>query len=67
MKKKIMLAISVFIVIIALIIFLTQRASSPAVATQGLSEGDKIALRDPFAGPEAEEASPSPPPRNQRL
>jgi hypothetical protein len=38
---------------------LGKRNNTHIVVTQGLSEGDKIALRDPFAGPEAEEASPS--------
>ena len=38
---------------------LGKRNNTHIVVTEGLSEGDKIALRDPFAGPEAEEASPS--------
>lgn len=38
---------------------LGKRNNTHIVVTQGLSPGDRIALRDPFAGPEAEEASPS--------
>lgn len=38
---------------------LGKRNNTHIVVTQGLSPGDKIALRDPFAGPEAEEASSS--------
>ncbi|MDH5386102.1 MAG: hypothetical protein OEY18_15490, partial [Candidatus Aminicenantes bacterium] len=36
---------------------LGDRNSTHIVITQGLSQGDRIALRDPFAGPEAKEAS----------
>jgi RND family efflux transporter MFP subunit len=38
---------------------LGKRNNTHIVVTQGLSPGDRIALRDPLAGPEAEEASPS--------
>lgn len=38
---------------------LGKRNNTHIVVTEGLSPGDKIALRDPFAGPEVEEASPS--------
>jgi RND family efflux transporter MFP subunit len=38
---------------------LGKRNNTHIVVTQGLSPGDRIALRDPFAGPEAEEASSS--------
>jgi RND family efflux transporter MFP subunit len=40
-------------------VVLGKRNNTHIVVTQGLSPGDKIALRDPFAGPEAEESSPS--------
>ena len=36
---------------------LGKRNSTHIIVTQGLSAGEKIALRDPFAGPEAEKAS----------
>ena len=36
---------------------LGERNITHIIVTQGLSPGDKIALRDPFAGPEAEEIS----------
>ena len=36
---------------------LGDRNTTHIIVTQGLSPGDKIALRDPFAGPEAEEIS----------
>lgn len=36
---------------------LGERNTTHIIVTQGLSPGDKIALRDPFAGPEAEEIS----------
>ncbi len=36
---------------------LGERNTTHIIVKQGLSPGDKIALRDPFAGPEAEEAS----------
>lgn len=36
---------------------LGERNTTHIIVTQGLSPGDKIALRDPFAGPEAEETS----------
>jgi len=38
-------------------VVLGKRNNTHIIATQGLSPGDKVALRDPFAGPEAEEAS----------
>lgn len=38
-------------------VVLGKRNSTHIIVTQGLSPGDKIALRDPFAGPEAEKAS----------
>jgi RND family efflux transporter MFP subunit len=38
-------------------VVLGDRNSTHIVVTQGLSQGDRIALRDPFAGPEAEEAA----------
>jgi HlyD family secretion protein len=38
---------------------LGKRNNTHIVVTKGVSPGDRIALRDPFAGPEAEEASPS--------
>lgn len=37
---------------------LGKRNNTHIVVTQGLSPGDRVAMRDPFAGPEAEEASP---------
>ena len=40
-------------------VVLGKRNNTHIIVTQGLSVGDKIALRDPFAGPEAEEASSS--------
>lgn len=40
-------------------VVLGKRNNTHIVVNQGLSPGEKIALRDPFAGPEAEEASPS--------
>jgi len=40
-------------------VVLGKRNNTHIIVTQGLSTGDKIALRDPFAGPEAEEASSS--------
>ncbi|NIM59487.1 MAG: efflux RND transporter periplasmic adaptor subunit [Candidatus Aminicenantes bacterium] len=42
MKKKIIYAISAFIVILSLIIFLTQRASSPAVASTEVNHGEFV-------------------------
>lgn len=38
-------------------VVLGERNTTHIIVTQGLSSGDKIALRDPFAGPEAEEIS----------
>jgi len=38
-------------------VVLGDRNTTHIIVTQGLSSGDKIALRDPFAGPEAEEIS----------
>ena len=40
-------------------VVLGKRNNTHIVVTQGLSPGDRIALRDPLAGPEAEEASSS--------
>ena len=39
-------------------VVLGKRNNTHIVVSQGLSPGDKIALRDPFAGPEAGETSP---------
>ncbi len=38
-------------------VVLGERNTTHIIVAQGLSPGDKIALRDPFAGPEAEEIS----------
>lgn len=38
-------------------VVLGERNTTHIIVTEGLSPGDKIALRDPFAGPEAEEIS----------
>jgi len=42
-------------------VVLGKRNNTHIIVTQGLSSGDKVALRDPYAGPEAEEVSPKEP------
>ncbi|MBE9572840.1 MAG: hypothetical protein IMF11_19625 [Proteobacteria bacterium] len=36
---------------------LGKRSTTHIIVTEGLAQGERIALRDPFAGPEAEEAT----------
>ena len=38
---------------------LGKRSTTHIIVTEGLAQGEKIALRDPFAGPEAEESTAS--------
>ncbi len=38
---------------------LGKRSTTHIIVTEGLAQGERIALRDPFAGPEAEEATAS--------